>query len=365
MTQFRSVLYGTGSLEVACCTNPSAKTLVLAMPRSTPFAYEKLWMAAAQADYQKVANLMSEMGVDVGSLIDCFRSKSLVYNYDALERQGRRLCGTLKEFGSMACYRRQAYQCLLELAESWMKVSDSYPTNVRGVRLAIAAGNGDDEDVRDMLARHYDPSALHNLPLIEAVRNSRAAATRALINDPRVDAGANDSALLIYAAAQPDATVFDIVCEHPDVSIAKAGGPAALAAISEGLSGYALRLIRSPDWPSDHTPFVVDMVLSLGANCADAYPLLVEVNAAMKERIQAYQKGTKDFIRISKRLERLKARLAAAERVDAEDIDRQLAEDLDRVGLALGYAATQSVRSPVKLHSGQLEQLDARPVQCK
>lgn len=321
-----ALVCGRSSPAIYCKRKTSEDLLEIAMPRTLPGFSEKIWRHCATRDIDALATHLQKKKMDVGLLLDLFVTKSLLYNSVALNNMAAELSMAFGPFVVMCCYRRRAYETLIDLCVRWASCTTVHPTNNRAVRLVIAVAMNDYDEVKGLLRAHCDPSAMHNLSLIVAVTRGFYRIVELLLADRRVDASDNNSAILVYAAGQGNGRVFELVLRNPEIRVDEAGPSAVIASINEGHSGYALEILNHPDWPQEACDEVVDTILVLDKTSVDFLPLLHEARDMMKRRARETEEATQEIKNIRKRLNRLGRRIDQTTQEMLVEIENELRE---------------------------------------
>ena len=296
------------------------------MPANIPVQFESVWCHCAKRDIEALCEKMKTHNEDAGSLAEVFLTKGLTYNFDALYNLAQERHIPLEKFISMCCFRRQAYETLIELCVRWSSVSRVHCTNSRTMRLVTAVAADEFHDVKTLLAGHCDPSALHNLPVIVAVSRGLERIARLLLDDSRVDVAHNHSALLVYAAAQPNETLFRLILNNKKTKVSEAGAAACLAAINENHVSYAMELLQHPDWPGEDCDEVVDAILTIGCQSSEFIPLLRKAARLIQTRLDAAKEITKEVRRSHDRLKKATKFITLTMSTTLERIETDLME---------------------------------------
>jgi len=310
MITLRAILHGTRSATAITSDLETTDTecLCFAKPPHLPEVYSTLWEAAARKEYLECADIVAKRQFDLGAVIECFHAKSLIYNDVAMINYIAQLSLSLGKSSLIVSLRRSAYETIITVAQYVDRAVECRVTRMRNVVLVVAVREGNFEEVKQCLSKHSDPSALNQLSVVEAVRCGHTEILRLLLHqrrngEPVVDVAANSSELLIYAASQSSAEIFDIILQHPHTRVDLAGPPAVIAAVSEFKEDFALAIVSHRDWPVDCTNEVADVVCSLGHDSDNCKKVLAMMYGVMKHKMTLYKQKNDVLEKARKRLE--------------------------------------------------------------
>lgn len=323
MNHFMATVFGPSSFRVFQKRKLDDAFIYAACP-NIPSEQDALWMMCAKNDNDALVSCMSKRDEDVGLVIESFVTKSLLHNVDALRAYSERTGISPAHLAIMCCYRRQAYDTLIEMCITWSRNSKVHATNHRAMRLVVAVAKNERDNVTELLAGHCDASAMYNLPVITAVQKGLYDMTMLLLAQGSVDVSQNHSALLVYAAGQRDRRTFQLILHHPKTDVAQAGPAAAMTAINEALPEHALQIVRHRDWPPESCYGVVDIITDLPSFCEHHVAILRACEERLENGSGKFVSTAKEIMQLHKKLRELRKRIDSDKKAKIDKIEAEL-----------------------------------------